>query len=113
MQQKRKFDILFFVLPFTLMFILVFNNFNIFHYKNPLSSSYVDEAGSRTLNLKEILNFFFQFIFLLGNLFTIYFIGFNSNSVIKFFKNNLILFVSFGIHLGLAFFGLRQFRDCL
>lgn len=100
---KNKYYSLIFFVSFTILYWLVITNPQIFFYSNPLTSSYVDEANSRTLSLKEILNFSLQLLFILGNLFTFYFIAFSKNKVIRFLRDNLILFFAFGAHLALSF----------
>lgn len=102
-QARKKFDFILFVFYLSTMYYLILLFPDFFHYKNPLSSSYVDEAGTRVLRVKEILNFFSQFIFLLGNLFSFYFIAFNYKNIISFFKKNLIILFSLILHLGLSF----------
>ncbi len=100
---KKKYDLLFFLLPLTLLFslVLLFPQFSF--YKNPISSSYVEEVGTRSISLREVFNFTLQYLFLLGNLFTIYFLAFSKNNILKFFKDNLVLLFIVLTHSALAF----------
>lgn len=100
---KNKIPGLVYLVLFSIFFSIVISNNQIFFYQSPLNSSYVDEANSRTLSIKEILNFSLQLIFVLGNLFTFYFLAFSKNKIIDFVKKNLVLFFAFGAHLALAF----------
>jgi hypothetical protein len=100
---KKKYELLFFLFPLLLLFSLVLYFPQYSFYKNPISSSYVEEAGTRSLSLREVFNFTLQYLFLLGNLFTIYFLAFSKNSIIKFFKDNLILLFIVLLHSALAF----------
>jgi len=93
--------LIFLILGFALFFTAINTPWTFF--KNPISSSYVDEAGRRTVGLYDILGYFLHVFFVLGNLFTCYFIFYSKNSLLKFVKENFILFVFLGIELVLAF----------
>lgn len=73
-------------------------------FKNPLSSSYVDEANRRQVGVFDILGFFLHLIFILGNLFAVFFYFLDRKKLYEFFQNNffLLAYLAFGIILGLA-----------
>ena len=100
---KRKLDNLFYLIPFMLFLFLVIYFPQYSFYKNPIGSSYVDEATGRSLSLREILNFGVQYLFILGNLYTIYFLAFSKNIIYRFFKENLVILFIILVHSALAF----------
>ena len=100
---KRKFEALFYLIPFIFFLFLIIYFPQYFFYKNPIGSSYVDEAVGRVISLREIFNFGLQYLFLLGNLYTIYFLAFSKNLILRFFKDNLIILFILLVHSALSF----------
>jgi hypothetical protein len=100
---KKKFETLFYLIPFILFLFMVIYFPQFSFYKNPIGSSYVDEATGRILSLREIFNFGLQYLFILGNLYTIYFLAFSKNLIVRFFKENLVILFIVLIHSALAF----------
>ena len=100
---KKRTSFIYFILPLAVFYVAVVLNPQLFFYKNPLTSSYVDEANSRNLSVREVLNYFAQLLFVMGNLFSFYFFAFSKDKLIKFFKANVVLFFIMGLHLALSF----------
>jgi len=72
-------------------------------FKNPISSSYVDEANRRFVGFYDVLGYFLNLSFILGNLFTLYFVFFDKKRLFAFIKENFVLFNFLMIELMLAF----------
>ena len=89
-----------------LFLILVIMNPDIFHYPNPLASSYVDEAVSRVITLKEVMNFVSQLFFVLGSIFSVYLFVYSFKKNAAFLKENLsiLFFVSLEVLLAAYWF---------
>ena len=73
-------------------------------FKNPITSSYVDEANRREIIAFDILSYFLQVLFLLGNLFSVYFFAVGRKKILQFLVNNSVItaFVLIEIVLALA-----------
>lgn len=104
--QKRDFQILirltyFLIIGFGLFLFAINTPWTFF--KNPISSSYVDEANRRMVGLFDILGFFLHLVFILGNFFAFYFILFDRKKLFQFIQNNFILVSFLIIELLLAF----------
>lgn len=74
-----------------LIFFGIILNPQIFFYQNPLASSYVDEAVSRSISIKEVMNFTSQFFYVLGSIFSIYLFLFSFKENLNFLRKNLVI----------------------
>ena len=97
---------------FSQLFFFLFIGFSLFiwaintpwtFFKNPISSSYVDEANRRAVGLFDILGFFMHVLFVLGNFFAFYFVLFDRKKLFQFVQENISLIVFLIIELLLAF----------
>lgn len=91
---------IFLIIGFSLFFFAVNTPWTFF--KNPISSSYVDEANRRLVGIYDILGFLLHLIFILGSFFSFYFILFDKKKLIDFIKNHFLLFSFLIIELMLA-----------
>ena len=73
-------------------------------FKNPMTSSYVDEANRREIVAFDMLSYFLQVMFLLGNLFSVYFFAVGRKKILKFLIDNsaITAFVLIELVLALA-----------
>jgi len=93
--------IVFLIIGFSLFFLAI--NTSWMFFKNPISSSYVDEANRRIVGAFDILGFILHLIFILGNFFAFYFILFDKKILYKFTQENFLLISFLIIELFLAF----------
>jgi 4-amino-4-deoxy-L-arabinose transferase-like glycosyltransferase len=93
-------QLLLFVVSFLLLlFGLV--NFNFFHYNNPLSSSYFEEAESRSFQISEIGPTLLQLIFLVG-IYGFFIMVWGWKKLLNFFQSHPLLFLYLGVFILLS-----------
>jgi len=76
---------------FSLIFLTALINFDFFHYQNPLTSSYFEEAESRSFQFRELGPTFLQLIFVTAGIIGAVITGWEWKKLLNFFHSHPII----------------------